>query len=121
MGLNPVATGILTGAISGAAIGFVAGGPVGAAVGATAGGIVGGASAEEAQKAKRAGLEAQKDANMAAIDNQNALVADEYNKKKQARGMAEAVQNPEASGMGTSSGAVLNTMTGNDKLVNVLG
>lgn len=121
-GLNPVATGILTGAISGGAMGFIVGGPTGAAVGATAGGIMGAASAEEAQKNKRAALKVQKSAVEAGIANQNALVSDQYNKKKAARAIGDTAANPSASGMGdTSSGAMLNTMTGNDQLVNVLG
>lgn len=120
MGFNPVASGILIGSITGAATGFLMGGPAGAAVGGIAGGISGGASAEEGEKKRRAGEQAQKQAMINGVKNQNALVEDQYNKKKQASGLMGA-PGSSASGLGASqTGAVLTSVTGNEQ-VNLLG
>lgn len=120
-GLSPVAAGILTGAVTGAATGFfVSGGnPLGAAAGAVVGGTMGGLQADKAEDDRVEMGKEQKRTVKRGVANQNALIKNEYDKKA-ARGLAQAVNSPEASGLGASqTGAVLESSTGNK--TNLLG
>ena len=122
MALNPVATGILMGSISGAAMGFMVGGPAGAVIGGTAGAITGGAGASEAQKKELAQKAAGKQAAALGVANQNALMESEYKKKMQTRGLGDMASGAGAtpSGIGASqTGAVLTTTAGTQN--NILG
>lgn len=103
-GLNPVASGILIGGIGGV-------------FGSVTGGLVG-AMKDKADGIVRDATKAQKQQQKVSAQNQNALVEDQYNKKKAARGMGESLANPAASGM---SGSLLNTSGSGDGLVNLLG
>jgi len=121
-GMNPVASGILTGGASGAAtgamIGSAAGGVgalPGAAIGFVAGAIMGGAAGSEKQKADMAAKKAAENQYETGIANQNALTEDNYNKKRNAKGLEAAVNGEAAS----QTGAVLTSPTGNT--TNILG
>lgn len=102
-GLNPVATGILIGGI---------GGPMGMAIG---GGI--GAMYDNAQGMKRDAEKAQRKLETKAVENQNALVNETFQKRKAAFGIGEALagnakETASASGMFSSEGGSKNSILG---------
>jgi phage tail tape-measure protein len=113
--LSPTASGILMGSISGAAMGALAGAPAGgvgavpgAIIGAVAGAATGYLGAEEARKKQRAAQQAITDQKAAGIQNENALVAEAYNKRKSAaQGLGQVPGN-----IASQTGAVLTSPTG---------
>lgn len=101
MAMNKVAAGILTGAATGG-LGGAALGPWGIVAGAVIGATTGGIAGAESQAADIAGVKAHD----AEVANTNALMEDEYSKKKQAKGI---IAGGNSGGAGQSSGAVLDT------------
>ena len=102
-GLNPVATGLLLGRIAG---------PGGMLIGAGIGALY-----DNAQGAKRDAISAANTLRKDGVRNANALVEDAYSKKRNAKGLGEAISTPSAmgaTGMGASqTGAILTSTTGN--------
>lgn len=97
-GLNPVATGILLGGITA--------GPMGMALG---GGI--GAMYDSAQGQQRDAEGARRDLQREGIKNQNAIVADQFNKRKSAFGIGEGAQKSPMGNAASQSGSVLTSTT----------
>lgn len=104
------AVGVLTGAITGAGMGFMYGNAPGAVVGAVAGATTGYLGAEESRKKEWAMKQAQRDQAAAGIANENALVKEAYNKRKNAMGLGDVPGN--AAG---NTGGILTSVTGTDQ------
>lgn len=95
-GLNPVATGILLGTV---------GGPAGIALGA---GI--GAMYDNAQGQKRDAMKKMNELKQEGVNNQNALVTEAFNKRKNAFGIGEGESSPMGNAA-SQSGAALTSPT----------
>jgi hypothetical protein len=97
-GLNPVATGILLGAV---------GGPVGMGLGA---GI--GAMYDHAQGQKRDAQKAMHGLQQQGVNNQNALVTENFNKRKDAFGIGEEVAPAPMGNAASQTGAAMPSILG---------